>query len=188
MGHRGAVRLIGDEQVEHHLARRFGALRHGRDLHAVRGLANAACRQHPLAFDLDHAGAAIAVGAVAGLGRIAQMRDIGAETLGHLPDRLAVQRLDIMAIQGEFDDRTVGVALGGAVLAPMMDMDVALLLGLAPGGTFFVMTVAERLVGLVTLAHCVPPCADGCGYQLPNGVLQLVGKIFQHADNGFGAA
>ncbi len=66
----------------------------------ARGLADAARRQHALALDLDHAGAAIAVGAVAGLGRIAQMRDVGAEALGHLPDGLALERLDFAGRRG----------------------------------------------------------------------------------------
>ncbi len=64
-------------------------------------LADAARRQHALAFDLDHAGAAIAVGAIAGLGRITQMRNLDAFALGDLPDRLAFMRVDLTAIEHE---------------------------------------------------------------------------------------
>ena len=53
------------------------------------GLADAGGGQHPLALDLDHAGAAVAVGAVARLGQPAQMRDVDALALRHLPDGLA---------------------------------------------------------------------------------------------------
>ena len=58
---------------------RLGAVGLGLDLHAGRRRADAARGQHALALDLDHADAAIAVGAVAGLGRIAQMRKLDAE-------------------------------------------------------------------------------------------------------------
>ncbi len=85
----GALRLVADQQLEHHLARKAGALARGLHLHARRRLAHARGGQHPLALDLDHAGAAIAVGAIAGLGQPAQMRDLGALPVGHLPDRLA---------------------------------------------------------------------------------------------------
>ena len=67
------------------------------------GLADAACRQHALAFDLDHAGAAIAVGAVAGLRRVAQMRDVDAFALGDLPDGLAVMRMHLAPVEREGD-------------------------------------------------------------------------------------
>ena len=43
--------------------------------------ADAARGEHALAFDLHHAGAAIAVRPVARLGRVAQMRDVGAVAL-----------------------------------------------------------------------------------------------------------
>ena len=70
-----ALGLVGDQQFGDHLARGLGAVGLGLDLHAGRRLADAARGQHALAFDLDHADAAIAVGAIAGLGRVAQMRD-----------------------------------------------------------------------------------------------------------------
>jgi hypothetical protein len=75
----------------------------GVDLHARRRLANARRGQHPLAFDLDHAGAAVAVGAVAGRVLPAQMRNGGAEALGRLPDGLARQGLDLAPVEDEGD-------------------------------------------------------------------------------------
>src|SRR6185437_3946739 len=71
-------RLVGDQKLEHHFARGFGALRDGFDFHAFGRLADTARSQHTLAFDLDHAGAAIAVGAVARLRRITKVRNFGA--------------------------------------------------------------------------------------------------------------
>ena len=59
----------------------------------ARRLADAGGRKHPLALHLDHAGPAVAVGAVAGRVLPAQVRDGGAEPLGHLPDGLARTRL-----------------------------------------------------------------------------------------------
>src|ERR1019366_2593920 len=97
-----ALGLVGNQQLEHHLPRGLGALGGGFDFHAFGRLANAARGQHALALDLHHAGAAIAVGAVAGLGRIAQMRDVGAVALGHLPDGLALERLDLLAVEDDF--------------------------------------------------------------------------------------
>ena len=69
----------------------------------ARRLADAGRREHALALDLDHAGAAVAVGPVAGLGQPAEMRDEGALALGHLPDGLAGLRLDLAAVEGELD-------------------------------------------------------------------------------------
>ena len=96
-----AVGLVGDQQLEHHLPRGLGALGCDFHLHAGGRLTDAACGQHALALDFDHADAAIAVRPVAGLGRIAQMRDLDAEALGNLPDGLAVQRLDLFAVEDE---------------------------------------------------------------------------------------
>src|SRR6266852_6140510 len=95
------MRSAQDQKFEHHPARRLGAVGGGLHLHAGRRLADAARGQHPLALDLDHAGAAVAVRPVAGLGRIAQMRDVGAEAPGDLPDGLAVARLDLAALEHE---------------------------------------------------------------------------------------
>ena len=107
-----ARRLVGHQEFEHHLARGLGALGDGLHLHAFARLADAARGQHALALDLDHAGAAIAVGAVAGLRRIAKMRDLGAQALGHLPDGLAFERLDFLAVEDEFHRLGFAVTCG----------------------------------------------------------------------------
>ena len=98
-----ARRLVGDEQLHHHLAGLLGPLGPGMDLHPDRRLAHARGGEHALALDLDHAGAAIAVGPVVGLRRVAEMRDRGAQALRHLPDRLIIGGLDALAIQFEAD-------------------------------------------------------------------------------------
>ena len=64
-----ARRLIGEQQLGHHAARRRGAIGLRLHLHAGRRHADAARREHTLAFDLDHADAAIAVRAISRHGR-----------------------------------------------------------------------------------------------------------------------
>jgi hypothetical protein len=85
------------------ILRGSGAIRGGDDLHAGGRLADAGRGEHALALDLDHAGAAVAVGPVAGLGQPAQMRDVDALAGGHLPDGLACAGLDLTTIQRERD-------------------------------------------------------------------------------------
>ncbi len=99
----GALGLVADQEFEHQLARGLGALAGAFHLHSRRRLADARGGQHPLALDLDHAGAAIAVGAVARLRQPAEMRDLGAEPIGDLPDRLARQRLDLAVVEKKAD-------------------------------------------------------------------------------------
>ena len=98
-------RLIGDEQLEHHLAALACPLACRFHLHAGGRLADAGSGEHALALDLDHAGAAIAVGAVGGLRQPAQVRDRDAQPLRHLPDRLPGGGLDLAAVdfQAQFD-------------------------------------------------------------------------------------
>ena len=98
-----AYRLVRHQQLEHHLARLLRALAGRLDFHAGSGLALARSRQHPFAFHFDHTGAAVAVRPVAGSWMPAQMRDLGAVTLGNLPDRLAGFGLDRLAIELEGD-------------------------------------------------------------------------------------
>ena len=85
MGHLGR-RLIGDEHLDHHLAGGLGAGAVGRHDHAIRRLANAGRNQGPLTLDLNHTGAAIAVGAIARSGLVAQMGDHQATAVGDFPD------------------------------------------------------------------------------------------------------
>ena len=67
----GAGRLVGDQQFHHHLLRRDRAVAGRLHLHADAWGALAGRRQHAFALDLHHAGAAIAVGPVIRLRRIA---------------------------------------------------------------------------------------------------------------------
>ena len=110
-----AVRLVRNKKLEHHLPRRFGAVRCRLHLHAFTRLANAARGQNALTFDLDHAGAAIAVGAIAGLGGIAKMWDVGAKTLCNLPYGLAVERLDFFTVEDEFHRCGFAVTCGHCI-------------------------------------------------------------------------
>ena len=85
------------------------ALRRGLHLHAFRRLADARGGKRALALDLHHAGAAVAVGPVAGPRQPAQMRDVDALALGDLPDRLVRPGLDIAPVEGEGDLVSHGV-------------------------------------------------------------------------------
>src|SRR4029078_4489303 len=60
-------------------------------------------RQNSLAFDLDHAGAAIAARAVIRFRRIAEMRDFAALAFSDLPDGFSVDGLDLFTIEFELD-------------------------------------------------------------------------------------
>ena len=95
--------LVADQELEHHLAREFGALAGRLDLHIRRGLAHAGGGEHPLALDLDHARPAIAVSAIPGLGQPAEMRDLNASPVGDLPDGFARLGLDLGAVEEEGD-------------------------------------------------------------------------------------
>ena len=110
-GPEGGVRIVGDrsfglvgrEKLEDELARGSGALGRGLNLHAGRGAAHAGRGEHALALDLNHAGAAVAVRPVTGRGQVAQMRDLDAAPVRHLPDGLARTRLDVFSVQNEPD-------------------------------------------------------------------------------------
>ena len=93
--------LIGDQELEDHPARRRSALGGNVDDHPGAWLADAGGGEHPLAFDLNHAGAAVAVGSIARRGRIAEMRDLDTEPVGDLPDRLLRPRLHNPPVQRE---------------------------------------------------------------------------------------
>src|SRR5882672_9850139 len=94
---------VAREQLEHHAARLGGALGLRRHLHAFRRLADARSREHPLALDLDHAGPAVAVHSIPRQVDVAQVRDLRALALGHVPNRLAWARGDFLAVQLEND-------------------------------------------------------------------------------------
>src|SRR6266702_3563432 len=148
-----AYRLIGEQKLGDHSSRRLGAIGLRAHLHARRGHPNAACRQHPLAFDLDHADAAIAVGPIAWLGQIAQMRQLDAEPARSVENRLALANIDLAIV----DRESLGDGFGSRIRRAdhwrlMGDMHAALALDRAAGGAFLVVPVTARLL-LVVIVH-----------------------------------
>ena len=102
------LRLVRHQHLDDHLARRLRALVVGGHLHARRGLADAGRRQHALALDLHHAGPAIAVGPIAGIGLPTEMGYLVPQPVRHLPDRLARLRRHLPAVEHELDGLTHG--------------------------------------------------------------------------------
>ena len=100
---RGARRLIRDQKLHHHFLGRDGAGTRRLHLHANARRPLAGGGQHALAFDFDHADAAIAVGAIIRRRRIAQVRNFAALTFRDLPDRLARIGLDLFAVELELN-------------------------------------------------------------------------------------
>ena len=98
-----ARRLIRHEHFDHHLARGFGAGGVGLDHHAIGGFADAGGGKGPFAFDLDHAGAAIAIGAIARRGLVTQMGNDETPPVGHFPDGHAFFGRDLFAVEGKGD-------------------------------------------------------------------------------------
>ena len=97
----GLFRLVGSQQFDHELAGFLGPFAVGRDDHAVRHRSDAGGDQRPLSFDFDHAGTAIAIGPVAGVGLVAEMRDHEAAAMGGFPDGPAFGDGDAVAVQRE---------------------------------------------------------------------------------------
>ena len=107
-----AFRLVGDQQLHHHLARGFRAVRLGGDNHAFLRFADTGRGQRAFAFDLDHAGTAVAIGAITGLGAVAQVRDFQAATVRNFPNGVALLGFNFFSIKDETD----GVGHGNASL------------------------------------------------------------------------
>ena len=100
----GPIRLVGQQQLHHAFARDARAGRAGAfHDHARRRLAHAAGGQRPLALDLDHAGAAVAVGAIARGVLQAQVGDALAGALRDLPQRLARARGDGSPVERQLE-------------------------------------------------------------------------------------
>src|SRR4029079_12318149 len=163
-----------------HLPRGLGTVRGCLHFHAFRRLADAAGGEHALAFDLHHAGAAIAVGAITGLRRITQMWNLDAEPLGHLPDSLARQRLDVLAVERKFYGRAFTVRLAGHLVGGRRVRNARLASAhiRAAGGTLLIVAVTGRLLS-VRISH---------DHQLPNGLVNSSGKYLITHSSGFGAA
>ena len=117
------IRLVGHEEFGDHATRGGGALGLRLHLHAGCRRADAARRQHALAFDLDHADAAIAVRPVAGLGRVAQVRQLDVEAARGAEDRLAGADIHLAVVDEEgvglgFGHRTMSLPLAPACSPP----------------------------------------------------------------------
>src|SRR5262249_36436998 len=100
--------LIGEQELGHHAASGLGAVGLRLHLHAGRRHADAACRQHALAFDFDHADAAVAVRPIAGFGRVAQMRQLDAEAARAAEDRLVRADVNLAFV----DEKSIGFSVG----------------------------------------------------------------------------
>ena len=94
-------RLIGDEQFGDHAARGLGAVGLRLHHHARRRGADAARGQHALALDLHHADAAVAVRPVAGLGQVAEVRQLDVVAAPGGEDRLTRKDVDLPAVHDE---------------------------------------------------------------------------------------
>ncbi len=145
----GEVRLVGHQQFGDHPPRGLGAVGLGLDLHAGRRRAQAACREHALALDLDHADAAVAVGAIAGLGRVAQVRQLDVVAAAGAEDRLAGADVDLLAVHEE-GLRRGALALAGGLVGRnrMRDAGLAAADGGAARGALVVVAVADWFLAL----------------------------------------
>src|SRR5262245_53553172 len=94
-------RLIVEQELGHHAARGLGTIGLRLHLHAGRRHADAACGEHALALDLHHADAAVAVRPIAGLGRVAQVRQLDPEPARSAENRLAGADVDLAVVDGE---------------------------------------------------------------------------------------
>ncbi len=92
---------VGQQHFEHHALAFGGALRLGVHLHASRGCAAAAGGQHPLAFDFDDTGTAIAIGAQVVV--LAQTGHRQTQAIGHLQQGLPRLSPHRLAIEFEFN-------------------------------------------------------------------------------------
>ncbi len=90
---------LGQQQLQHHILGAARSLAGGAHLHARLHGAAATGRQRALAVHLDHAGAAVAVGAQAV--REAQARDLHAVALGGLQDGFALEGGGGLAVEFE---------------------------------------------------------------------------------------
>src|SRR5580704_8990982 len=151
-------RLIGKQKLGDHLARGLGAVGLRLHFHARRRRAQAACRKHALALDLDHADAAIAVSPVAGLRRKAQMRQLDVEPARGAKDRLAGANVDLAFVDGERIRALVRLGIAHEWIA-RLDRPIVTWLSL--------------------------PCF---GYQCRSGVFSSSGKYFSTQTSGLGAA
>ena len=90
---------VGEQHLQNHLLAFDRAFAGGLHFHPGGGVAAATGSQGALAFDLDHAGAAVAVGAVAVL--VAKVGDVHTMALGGFENRLALKGVDGFLVERE---------------------------------------------------------------------------------------
>ena len=98
-----AGRHVSRQQFEHHGARLFDPLAGTVDDHAFGRLADTGRRKRTLALHLADASAAIAIGAIAGLIEMAQMRDHCAFAFGDIPNGFINRSRHLAAIKNKLD-------------------------------------------------------------------------------------
>ena len=91
--------LIRQQHFNHNFARIFGAGSISFHHHALLRFTNAGCGQSALAFDLDHTGAAVAIGPVSGRRLMAQMRDHQTAAIGNFPNGHTALGFDLLSIE-----------------------------------------------------------------------------------------
>jgi len=99
------LRHVRQQHLQHHGLALDGTLAARPHLHARRYRAAAAGREHALAFDFHHAGAAVAVGAQALA--VAKVGNVDTHPARRLQDGLALYGLDILAVEPEGDEGQV---------------------------------------------------------------------------------
>jgi len=97
----GRLGNVRQQQLEHHLLAGHRARAVGGHLHAVFGIAAAGRREHPLALDLDHACAAVAIRPHALL--VAKVRDLDAVARRRVDEALVGAAHHGPAVQHELD-------------------------------------------------------------------------------------
>src|SRR5262249_58271052 len=140
------------QEFGHHLARRLGAVGLRLDLHAGRRRADAARGKHALALDLDHADTAVAVRAIARLGRVAEVRQLDVEPARGAEDGLAGADVDLAIV----DEEGLGLlfrrrALAGRLVGRNRVRDAGLAAADRPAAcrALLVVAVTGRLVRIV---------------------------------------
>src|ERR1043165_5361900 len=127
----GGLRHVREQQLNRHLLADNGARAVGRDLHAVRGMTAAGRREHALAFDFHHAGAAVAVRPHTV--HVAEARDVNAALPCDCQERFAFRCADRLPVEGEGHHHstspgkylsTESTGLGAAWPSPQIDASI----------------------------------------------------------------
>ena len=91
--------LIGQQHFHDHFTRGFSSGGIRAHHHALLRFPNAGCGQSAFAFDLDHTGAAVAIGPVPGRWLMAQMRDHQTAAIGNFPNGHTAFGFDLFSVE-----------------------------------------------------------------------------------------